>query len=292
MDWFKKNTFLGVLAIFTAAAAAAAVYFALSASSELTARQAEYAANTGAVSRIQEAKPFPDQANATLAEQEAERAGQLIDQIFGIIKEQTAPLEPALTPQGFQDRASSAAAALEEAARQNGVSLPADFYLGFEQYRSEPPPAGAAPLLGQQLQNINNVLSLLIDARVASINSVVRPTLDSEKQPEGPGDNAGSGSADSLVLAPFDVEFTADHSNFREALGAVIEAEPLVLVRLLSVANSQPVGPDKEGGDPAADGGGATAEKPSGIPVMFGQETVTVRMRLAAVSGIPGGLKN
>jgi hypothetical protein len=58
----------------------------------------------------------------------------------------------------------------------------------------------------------------------------------------------------------------------------------MVLIRLVSVANSQPTAPAKE--DPLAGGppDTATAYQPPPIPVLFGQETLTVKLRLASVS--------
>ena len=60
----------------------------------------------------------------------------------------------------------------------------------------------------------------------------------------------------------------------------------MILVRLVSVTNSQPTAPSKA---PAEDAPAAGSDTPSEaaeqIPVLFGQETVTVRLRLAAVSG-------
>lgn len=292
MDRFKKNPFLGAVALLTAVAGAIALYFAASASGELASRQEEYAASTGALRRMQDAQPFPDQANAALAAEEAGLAGRLLEEISAVLGDQAAPVDTALTPRIFQDQLSSAADALEEAARQNGVSLPADFYLGFEQYRAAPPPAAAAPLLAQQLQNMSNVFSLLVKARVVSIDSVARRALPGEEAAADAKDPAENEAEPALQLAPFDLEFTADHSSFQNALASVISTEPVVLVQLLAVTNSQPVAPVKETPESPDRASAAPGEEPAGIPVLFGQERVTVKMRLAALSGDQGAAKN
>ena len=83
------------------------------------------------------------------------------------------------------------------------------------------------------------------------------------------------------------MEFISDQSNFREVLAGIISAEPLVVVKLLTVANSQPAPPTKEApaaGTPTTDTIAGSAEQ---IPVLFGQETVTVKLRMAALSGAP-----
>lgn len=287
MDWFKQNPFLGGLMLCTALAAGGAVYLIFSGSSELTVQQDEYAAQSSGLRRMQDAKPFPDETAAKLAEEESAKAAALLAGLEAAVAGQTAPVDPSLTPQGFQDKLSSAASALEKMAGEKGTSLPEDFYLGFEQYRAQPPPGAAAPLLGQQLDSITEVASLLVGSGVKSITSLTRPPLASEAGSGQSGEEGGDRKNPPMILAPFDVEFISDQSNFREVLAGIISAEPLVVVKLLTVANSQPAPPTKEApaaGTPTTDTIAGSAEQ---IPVLFGQETVTVKLRLAALSGAP-----
>lgn len=292
MDWLKKiqNPFLVILAAVTLLAGLVAAYFALSARSELSVQVEEYRANSDLLQSIQGAAPFPNEGNAVLAEEEAESARQLLGQVESVISSQTAPYDPALTPQLFQDQLSAASDALDEAASKNGMTLPSDFYLGFEQYRAAPPPAVAAPELGQQLQVVRNILMLLATARVNSVDAVKRESLAGEGPARSGKDAEDRAEAEALKLAHFDIEFTSDQAAFREALGAIVAAEPAVFLRVLTVSNSQPVGPTKEtaaeASETPSDSPPAT-DSPSGVPVLFGQETVTVKMRLAAVSGAP-----
>ncbi len=287
MDWFKKNPFFGGLLILTALAVAGAVYFIFSASSEFTVQQDDYATQSSALRRIQDAKPFPDKAAAQLAESESAQAAAVLADLEAAVAGQTAAVDISLTPQGFQDKLSSAASALEKKAGEREVSLPEDFYLGFEQYRAQPPPGAAAPLLGQQLESINEVVSLLIDAGVKSLVSLSRPPLASEGGAAQSEESNEDANKPQMVLAPFDIEFISEQSNFREALAAIISAEPLVVVKLLAVANSQPAPPPKQAPGTEPTTAVAAPEGAEQIPVLFGQETVTVKMRLAALSGAP-----
>ena len=82
------------------------------------------------------------------------------------------------------------------------------------------------------------------------------------------------------------MEFVAEQANFRQALNSIANAQPMVLVRLVSVANSKPVPPSKENplenaNEPAA---AEAPDQPPPIPVLFGQENLTVKLRLASVS--------
>lgn len=287
MDWFKQNPFLAVLALVTAVVGGVAFYFLLSASSELTVQQDEYAAQTSGLRRMQDAKPFPDEAAVKLAEEESAKAAALLKDLEAALADQTAPIDSALTPQGFQDKLSAATATLDQKAAEKGTILPENFYLGFEQYRAQPPPGEAAPLLGQQLESISGVVSLLVDAGVKSITAVSRPPLSSEAGVEQTEDAGKDEDKPQLVLAPFDVDFISDQSVFREALAEIINVEPLIVVRLLSVANSRPTAPAKDAPGAEPNAADATPEGAEVIPVLFGQETIAVTMRLAAPSGAP-----
>lgn len=285
MDWFKQNPLLGGIIVSAALATAAALYYVYSSQSELAVRRDEYASRVAKLRSIQEGRPFPDQAALQLAEQESAQAAGLLGDLEKAVTGLTAPLDSALTPQGFQDKLNSANQSLAEQAEARGVSLPEDFYLGFDPYRAQPPAGPAAPLLGQQLESINRAASLLVEARVKSITAVSRPPLASERGDSPAGTDGAGDAAARLVLAPFDIEFICEQSDFRTALGAIVSAEPMILVRLVSVTNSQPTGPAKNPDEAGAATGEAPAEAVEQIPVLFGQETVTVRLRLAAISG-------
>jgi len=284
MNWFKENSFLGGLALLTGIAAAAALYFVSLGSTALTEQSDAYAANVAKLNGLQSAKPFPNDNNLAETQDESERAVRVINGLASAVAEQSAPRDNSLTPQQFQDQLSQAVSAAIEQAQAAGITLPEDFYLGFAQYKTQPPTSAAAPALGQQLGSISNVVSLLLKSRIRGISSLNRTPLPGESETKEEQATPGGEKLPDLLLAPFDVEFVADQANFREALSAVANAQPMVLVRLVSVANSQPAAPSKENpleneqSDPAA------PDQPAPIPVLFGQETLSVKLRLAAVS--------
>lgn len=288
MDWFKNNPFLGGLAVATALLTGGAVYLTMDAQEKLSLQKEEFMSLTGRLSSLQGGKPFPSQANLAAAKAELEEAKKTFAEISAKIGAQSEPLNPSLSPQQFQDALNAKVTQVTKAAGEKGVTMPDDFYLGFDQYRSQPPSPGASPQLGQQLESITEAINVLLKNNVRSISSVTRPPLPvegdtraekSDKQPE-------------ISLAPFDVEFVSDQSSFRQALDAIIRAEPLLFVRALQVINSNPKSPSKvdgslttpapssveSGGDPSAE------ETKAIIPVIFGQEQLTVRIRLSSIS--------
>ena len=294
MNWFKDNPFAGALSAATALFTLVALYFAYTQNASLVEQTDAFAANNASLGRLQSAKPFPNDANLKAAEEEAKSAGKILGDLAAEVARQTTPLDPNLTPRDFQDKLSAAAATADEAAATAGINLPEDFYLGFSAYKAQPPSEAAAPVLGQQLETIANVTSMLIKSGVRQLVGIERAPLRAE-EPKGEEEENKPDSAElaAVQLAPFDVEFVADQSAFRSALSAITTAQPVVLVRLVSVTNSSPAPPAKESASATQETAepAATTEGASEIPVAFGKETLNVKLRLASVSVTPAAAK-
>jgi hypothetical protein len=294
MNWFKDNPFAGALSAATALLTLVALYFAYTQNASFVEQSDAFAANNASLGRLQSAKPFPNDANLKAAEEEAKLAGKILGDLAAEVARQTTPLDPNLTPRDFQDKLSAAAATADEAAATAGINLPEDFYLGFSAYKAEPPSEAAAPVLGQQLETITNVTSLLIKSGIRQLIGIERAPLRAEEpKSEEEESKSSSGELAAVQLAPFDVEFVADQSSFRSALSAITTAQPVVLVRLVSVSNSSPAPPAKESAGATQETAepAATTEGASQIPVAFGKETLNVKLRLASVSVTPAATK-
>lgn len=290
MDWFRQNPFLAGLLAATVVLGGAGAYFVMTQSAALTEQTDLYAGHTGNLSRLESSKPFPSEANKSAAKADLEAAEATLKKLSTVVESQSEPVKP-VTPEQFQDELSRKVAAITAAAADARMQLPENFYLGFDDYRTQPPSPDAAPLLGQQLRSVEQSINLLIKAGVTSLSAINRPKLAVETpaapKKDAPPAQAG-GPKDGLIdlaLAPFDLSFTADQSAFRNAMSALVTSEPMIFIRLLSVANERPTAPAKAGAeDPAAAAPSAEGEN-TGIPVIFGQEMLNVTLRLAAVSG-------
>jgi hypothetical protein len=82
--------------------------------------------------------------------------------------------EVPMAPNEFQNRLRQSVAAITDKARANKVKLPDNFYLGFEEFSSALPDTAAAPLLGQQLAQIELLVNTVIDARVEAVTTLRR----------------------------------------------------------------------------------------------------------------------
>jgi hypothetical protein len=282
MDLFKRDPFTAGLAAATALLVLGALYYVYTSHSLLSEQAEGYNSSTATLGQLQSANPFPSEDNLRAVSAEVDDAKRLLALLSDYVSKQSAPLDASLTPQQFQDSLNSKVGELVKLAAGTGTLLPEDFYLGFGEYRTQPPTVAAAPLLGQQLESIANIASLIIKAGAKEMTSISRRPLPVETPAEEATKNDQSPA---VAMAPFDIAFVCEQAVFRDAFAAIVNATPLVFVRLLSVANSQPAAPPKSGGETAAP---AADEAASGqIPVVFGRETLQVNMRLASVSSTP-----
>lgn len=294
MNWFKDHPFVGALVASTTILTLVGLYFAYTQHTAFIEQTDAFASNNSSLASLQSAKPFPNEANSKAAEEEAKSAAKILGDLAAGVARQSTPLDPTLTPRDFQDKLSAAAATAEKAASSAGVSLPEDFYLGFSAYKAQPPAEAAAPVLGQQLETIANVTGLLLKSGIRQLVGIERAPLRAEgPETAGEQDTPTKAQLAAVELAPFDVEFVAEQSAFRGALSAIITAQPLVLVRLVSVTNSSPAPPAKESAaaTPETAPPGSATEGSGEIPVAFGKETLNVKLRLASVSVTPVAAK-
>jgi|688.fasta_scaffold32011_5 hypothetical protein len=284
MDWFKQNPFLGGLALVTALLVIASGYFAYNTHSEFALQSEEYSAKMSAVAQARGAKPFPNPANLEAARAEKADAEKILGEMKALVAQKSGKVDPALNPQAFQDRLNTKVSTIEKAAQSAQVKLPENFYLGFDEYRNQLPAPTAAPLLGQQLDAISRVITILVDAGVKEINAIKRQQLAVESAKQDTKDKPKKDS-DDLTLAPLDISFVADQTNFRLALTEITSADPMIFVRLVSVANSQPAAPAKETAMSSSPQSGADQpDTEKSIPVLLGKETLNVDLRLATIS--------
>ena len=247
--------------------------------------QSTFDQKTAELQRLQRNKPYPDKANVEATEREVDDARKLLGQIAEKFRVQA----PSASPQAFQDELARLVKEVAEKAASKNVVLPENFYLGFEQYETQLPSAAAAPALSVQLRSIHAVALLLVDANVKSLGPVVRPPILAEAGPpaeDAPTKKGKQQSSDEprLEFAPFDISFGAEQPAFRLAFNRILELNPPVFLRLLSLENSAPSAPSKSAG---AEEGQEQVPPTGAIRPVVGRESVNVSMRMASVVPTP-----
>jgi len=158
------------------------------------------------------------------------------------------------------------------------VKLPDKFYLGFDEFASALPKEVVAPLLGQELVQIEWLMSSLVDARVEAVTAF-RRTSSPEKRGAGPLP-AGSKSLERNVV---EATFLSTPGVARKVINQIAGAsQHFCIIRLLHVRNDEEKGPPREvAGDTAA----APAKPAPGTALNFivGNERIETTAKIEIV---------
>ncbi len=194
MKWFQQNRVLGTILLVSGIClllGAALLYWRWSVWSD---EKQMFDQATAERNRLQRLDPFPNDANYKKLQGYLEKYTAALDEFKDELKGEMAP-EPDLAPNEFQSRLRQAILAAQDRARTNNVKLPDNFELGFDEFTKMMPGTAVAPLLGQELSQVQMLINILLDAKVDGITSLHRHPLPQERgsspTPSGPSSGAG-----------------------------------------------------------------------------------------------------
>ena len=268
MNWFGQNRWLGTFLIVFGVATLAALYFLFSARSSSNEALAKFQEAVTEKNRLERLDPFPSEVNFRKMKLHLENYTATLNKLKEELKGRV-PNPAPLQPNEFQTRLRQAMVAVTDKARNNRVRLPDNFALGFEEYTSALPNTAVAPLLGQELSQIEFLMNLLIDARVDTITAFTRKPLPDEHGPTAATPTPSPRPAGAAATGPelmerhvVDVTFASAPSAARKVLNQVVSTpQQFFIVRLLHVRNEKDKGPQREqpAQPGAATGGASTA---------------------------------
>jgi hypothetical protein len=292
MNWYRENRWLGNFLIAFAVTALVALWFLFRARSGFTEASAQFNEAATERNRLEHLNPFPNEGNFRKTQAALNDYGATLTKLKEELRAQVLPVEP-IAPNEFQSRLRRAIVNTTERARANRVKLPENFHLGFDEFRTTLPTTVAAPLLGQELAQVELLLGILIDARVDAIAIVKRilpPETHSTDSGQAPAATspaarkpAGAANAAPAVFerAIVDLTFTASPSATRKVLNQIASAErQFFIVRTLYVRNQQLKGPDRE---QTAATAATTTPPTSAIKFIVGNEHVEITARIEMV---------
>jgi hypothetical protein len=282
MNWFRENRWLGTFLIVFGVCTLIALYLLFSARSAFEEASARFNDATLERNRLEHLNPFPNEANFRQLKKHIENYGAALKKLKEELKAQVLPVTP-MAPNEFQSHLRQAMTATADKARVNRVKLPENFQLGFDEFTTALPNTAAAPLLGQELAQIEALMNILIDAKVDALTVFKRMPLAEEKGAAAtptpvPGRRPAAAAAATgpkmLERAIVDLTFTSSPSAARKVLNQIATSnQQFCVVRLLHVHNEQEKGPPRE--QTAGVGGEGNA------PNAFGATT-------AAAGAVPG----
>jgi hypothetical protein len=306
MNWFRENRWLGTFLIVFGVCTLVALYFLFSARSAFEEASARFNDAAAERTRLEHLHPFPNEPNFRQMKKYLADYDANLKKLKEELKSEVLQEKP-MVPSEFQSHLREAMTATADKARANQVKLPDNFQLGFEEFTAALPNTAAAPLLGQELAQIEALVDILIDARVDAITAFTRMPLPEEKgavatptptpRRRGPA-NSPTGPK-MLERAIVDLTFSSSPSAARKVLNQIASSNrQFYIVRLLQVHNQQEKGPAREqpggaagetrstgsGQANLASAGATPKPTPSGaIKFIVGNEHIDVSARIEIV---------
>jgi len=258
MNWFRQNRALGTLLIvFGSCAVFAGILLYWRWAGWSDARQAFDQAATER-SRLEHLDPFPNDTNYRKLQGYLDRYNAALDKFKDELKKDVVPAAP-LAPNEFQSRLRQAAVATLNRAQTNNVKLPDKFELGFDEFTTSLPDTTVAPLLGQELSQVQMLINILLDAKVDSVTSFHRAPLPQEHPASSiptpsPAAKRTAAATKTSTPAPtlvqrnvVDLTFKASPAAARKVLNEIANSTgQLFIIRTLYVHNEKDKGPPRQ----------------------------------------------
>src|SRR5438445_9751787 len=285
MNWYRENRWLGNFLIAFAVTALLAFWFLFRARSGCTEASGQFNEAATERNRLEHLNPVPNEGNFRKTQAALNDYGATLTKLKEELRARVLPVEP-IAPNEFQSRLRRAIVNTTEKARANRERLPANFHLGFDEFRTTLPTTSAAPLLGQELAQVELLFGILIDARVDAIAAVKRtaPPAGATAAPTPPKKPFGLANAPPAEVERtiVDLTFTASPSAMRKVLNQIASSDrQFFIVRTLYVRNEQLKGPSREQSNAAPAAATPTAPT-SGLKFVVGNEhvetTATIEM--------------
>jgi hypothetical protein len=262
MNWFKQNRALATLLIaFGVCVLFAGILLFWRWATWSDARQT-FDQAAAEKSRLDRLDPFPNDANYRKLQGYLDRYNTALDKFKDELKKEIVPAPP-LAPNEFQSRLRQATVATLNRAQTNNVKLPDKFQLGFDEFAMALPDTAAAPLLGQELSQIQMLINILLDAKVDSVTSLRRAPLPEEHAASStptPSPAAGRRAAATKTATPspallkrniVDLTFKATPAAARKVLNEMANSSgQFFIIRTLYVHNEKDKGPPRQRTEP------------------------------------------
>jgi hypothetical protein len=233
MSWFRENRFLGMFLVVFGVCVLAALWFLFSAKSGRDEAAERFAKASAEMNRLERLSPYPSADNLRKMKAHAEDYSSALAKLKDELKRRVAPAA-AMAPNEFQSRLRVALNAVSDMARANKVKLPDKFHLGFDDFVSALPSEAAAPLLGQELVQIEWLMSAVVDAHVDSVSSFRRAPFAEE----------GGSVVERNVV---ELTFFSTPGAARKVINQIAGAnQPFCIIRQLHVRNEKDKGPPRE----------------------------------------------
>src|SRR5437016_4899781 len=268
MNWFRENPcWSACFAIAGGAVLLAAGLLCWTKGSYRDA-MAKYRESAAEQTSLESGNPYPSAANVGKMKTYLDNYKAALDKLKGELKTRMLTEAP-LAPNEFQTRLRQAIIHTAENARNNRVKLPANFFLGFDEFVSSLPSPEDAPALGQELSQVQLLLNTIIEARVDTITAFHRishrgAATAASPVPATTPRSSPKASPGPKLIEERTVEFSisASPAAGRRVINQIAAAnDQFFIIRAVHVKNQKDKGPPRE----TAAGTGAAVPPPSPV---------------------------
>jgi len=248
MNWFRENRFLGTFLISFGVCAPGVVWFWFEAKGDWNDASMRFDRAVAELNRLERLAPYPNADNLNKMKAQAEEYEAALAKLKGDLESRVLPVAP-MAPNEFQSHLRVAVTDVAEKARANQVKLPDRFYLGFDTFASALPNEMAAPLLGQELAQIEWLLNTVLEARVEALVSFRRAKSPEESLTAPTPSPVAVGRKPGATPMPLErnvveATFLSTPAAARKVLNQISGAtEQFFIIRLLHIRNEKDKGP-------------------------------------------------
>lgn len=253
MSWFPEDKSLRIILVSVVVLAAAASLWLLNTWRDWRNALDRFTGIAGELNRLERLTPYPSVENLEKTRTQIDDYAVALARLKANLQGIVLPIET-LAPNEFQSRLRITTAAVAEKARKNKIKLPDKFYLGFEEYSSALPNTTAAPLLGQELAQVELLVGSLFEARIDALTSFRRIPIREEREPMSPNPTATNKPAAPtnevrkvIERSVIEIAFVSTPSAARQFLNQIAgSGQQFFIIRLLRVRNEKDKGPTRE----------------------------------------------
>jgi hypothetical protein len=275
MNWFKENPALAILAAIALLGTGATSYVAMQGSTRYEQAVSDFNSQATTIRRLQAMQPYPDPANLQKVEESVKAYEDAVQGFQAELNKSEEPLVE-ITPQTFQDNLRQAVDEIQKRALEKKVALPEKFFFGFEDFQTQLPPLDQTKKLNREFVVIRKLVESIIPLGITSIDTLTRHDAAGSKtklaDPKAPPGKA-------IPFDSFTLGIKAPQNSFVAAFDKIPESEAFLVVRSMTIENSNPTPPSKAQTDlPASSSVDLLPDLNAGesekLPMVFGNELV------------------
>lgn len=282
MSWFKENPIVAAIAAIALIGTIATTFLAIQGAANRDKEITNFNNQVATLRRLQSKQPYPNRSNFQSLNGTVNAYEAAIQAFIHKLNTSEVSIDEKITPQIFQDNLRQAVNDLQNEAKKSQVVLPEKFFLGFEDYQTQLPTQDEVKKLHREFQVIKGLVGSIIPLGIQSIDLLVRhPAYNPPAPAHNPKTATKKNEPAPAAPIPFDsfsLGITAPQTSFVKAFDKIQESPGYLVVRSMTILNTNPEPPHKAApGQPAKPNSSTPspdALSPDKLPMIFGSESM------------------